>query len=124
MNTPAALTDELPPESVETSPPADPAGPSVTVIGPPSGWQLINVRELWRYRELLYFLTWRDVKVRYNQTLLGAAWAILQPALMMVVFTIFFGKMAKMPAGDLPYPIFVCAGLLPWTFFATAIANA
>jgi lipopolysaccharide transport system permease protein len=95
-----------------------------TIIEPASGWQLVNVRELWRYRELLFFLTWRDVKVRYKQTLLGAAWAILQPGLMMVVFTIFFGKMAKVPAGDLPYPIFVFAGLLPWTFFATAIANA
>src|SRR5689334_3504480 len=100
------------------------AEPAETLIRPATGWQLINVRELWRYRELLYFLTWRDVKVRYKQTLLGAAWAILQPALMMVVFTIFFGKMAKVPAGDLPYPIFVFAGLLPWTFFATAIANA
>jgi lipopolysaccharide transport system permease protein len=98
--------------------------PQTTMIEPPRGWQLVNVRELWRYRELLYFLTWRDVKVRYKQTLLGAAWAVLQPGLMMVVFTIFFGKMAKVPAGDLPYPIFVFAGLLPWTFFATAIANA
>jgi lipopolysaccharide transport system permease protein len=96
----------------------------ITTISPPSGWQLINARELWRYRELLYFLTWRDVKVRYKQTLLGAAWAILQPVMMMVVFTIFFGRLAKLPAGDLPYPIFVVAGLLPWTFFATAIASA
>jgi lipopolysaccharide transport system permease protein len=97
---------------------------SITTIAPPNGWQLINARELWRYRELLYFLTWRDVKVRYKQTLLGAAWAILQPVMMMVVFTIFFGRLAKLPAGDLPYPIFVFAGLLPWTFFATAIASA
>lgn len=96
----------------------------ITTIAPPGGWQLINARELWRYRELLYFLTWRDVKVRYKQTLLGAAWAILQPVMMMVVFTIFFGRLAKLPAGDLPYPIFVFAGLLPWTFFATAIASA
>jgi lipopolysaccharide transport system permease protein len=95
-----------------------------TYIRPASGWQLVNVRELWQYRELLFFLTWRDVKVRYKQTALGAAWAILQPALMMVVFTIFFGRMAKVPTGNLPYPIFVFAGLLPWTFFATAMANA
>jgi lipopolysaccharide transport system permease protein len=95
-----------------------------TYIRPASGWQLVNVRELWQYRELLFFLTWRDVKVRYKQTALGAAWAILQPALMMIVFTIFFGRMAKVPTGNMPYPIFVFAGLLPWTFFATAMANA
>lgn len=95
-----------------------------TIIHPPSGWRLINARELWRYRELLYFLTWRDVKVRYKQTLLGAAWAVLQPAMMMVVFTVFFGRLASVPTGGIPYPLFVYAGLLPWTFFATAIANA
>src|SRR6185436_16182021 len=96
----------------------------VTVIRPPQGWQLINVAELWKFRELLCFLVWRDVKVRYKQTALGAAWAILQPAMMMVVFTVFFARMAKVPAGSLPYPLFVYAGLLPWTFFAAAIANA
>jgi lipopolysaccharide transport system permease protein len=95
-----------------------------TVICPPAGWRLINARELWKYRELLYFLTWRDVKVRYKQTLLGAAWAVLQPAMMMVVFTVFFGRLANIPTGGIPYPLFVYAGLLPWTFFATAIANA
>ncbi|MEX2139925.1 MAG: ABC transporter permease [Pirellulales bacterium] len=98
--------------------------PPQTVIEPPRGWQLVNARELWQYRELLGFLTWRDVKVRYKQTLLGASWAILQPAMMMIVFTIFFGRMARVPTGDIPYPLFVYAGLLPWTFFATAIANA
>jgi lipopolysaccharide transport system permease protein len=97
---------------------------SVTIVRPAQGWQLLNLGELWRYRELLYFLTWRDVKVRYKQTVLGAAWAILQPALMMVVFTIFFGRLAKVPTGGIPYPLFAYAGLLPWTFFATAIANA
>src|SRR5689334_6446118 len=95
-----------------------------TVIEPPQGWQLVNVAELWKFRELLYFLIWRDVKVRYKQTLLGAAWAILQPTMMMIVFTVFFGRLAKLPAGDKPYPVFVFAGLLPWTFFAAAIANA
>lgn len=98
--------------------------PPPTVIRPSRGWQFINIRELWVHRELLGFLVWRDVKVRYKQTLLGAAWAILQPMLMMVVFTIFFAHVAKLPAGRLPYPIFVFAGLLPWTFFATAIASA
>jgi lipopolysaccharide transport system permease protein len=104
-------------------PEAPAATPTVMVIEPPRGWQLVNVRELWRFRELIYFLAWRDVKVRYKQTLLGAAWAVLQPALMMVVFTIFFSRMAGMSSGDLPYPLFAFAGLLPWTFFATAITN-
>ena len=98
--------------------------PIVTLIRPAQGWQLINFGELWQFRELLYFLTWRDVKVRYKQTLLGAAWAILQPLLMMVVFTIFFGRMAGVSSGGVPYPLFAYAGLLPWTFFATAIAAA
>jgi lipopolysaccharide transport system permease protein len=113
-------------EAEETAPKGAtaPQSGSITVIEPPKGWRLINVGELWRYRELLFFLTWRDVKVRYKQTLLGAGWAILQPVMMMVVFTIFFGRLAKLPAGDLPYPIFVFAGVLPWTFFATAIASA
>ena len=101
-----------------------PAELSTTYIRPAGGWQLVNVRELWQYRELLYFLTWRDVKVRYKQTLLGAAWAILQPVMMMVVFTIFFGRMAHVSSGEVPYPLFAFAGLLPWTFFSTAIANA
>jgi len=85
----------------------------LTSIRPAVGWQPVNVRELWQYRELLYFLVWRDVKVRYKQTLLGAAWAVLQPMMMMVVFTIFFGRMAGVSSGDLPYPIFCYLGLLP-----------
>jgi lipopolysaccharide transport system permease protein len=98
--------------------------PVVTRIRPPRGWQGINARELWQFRELIYFLAWRDVKVRYKQTLLGAAWAILQPLLMMVIFTIFFAQLAGVPSGGIPYPLFAYAGLLPWTFFATAIAGA
>lgn len=98
--------------------------PPLTVLRPPCGWQLINVRELWRFRELLFFLAWRDVKVRYKQTLLGAAWAVLQPALMMVVFTIFFSRLAGVKSGNVPYMVFAYAGLLPWTFFATAITSA
>jgi lipopolysaccharide transport system permease protein len=94
------------------------------MIEPPRGWQLINLGELWQFRDLLYFLTGRDVKVRYKQTALGAAWAVLQPLMMMVVFTIFFGRLAGVYSGDLQYPVFAYAGLLPWTFFATAIASA
>lgn len=102
--------------------PADPAPPAHrTIIEPPTGWTLVDVRELWRYRELVFFLCWRDVKVRYKQTALGAAWAVLQPAMMMTVFSIFFGRLARMSSGDLPYPLFVLAGLLPWTFFSSAL---
>jgi lipopolysaccharide transport system permease protein len=97
--------------------------PPLTVIEPSSGWRLLNVAELWRFRELLYFLAWRDVKVRYKQTMLGAAWAVLQPLLMMVVFSLFFGRFAG-ASQSVPYPLFVFAGLLPWTFFAAAISNA
>src|SRR5262245_19373720 len=96
----------------------------IAEIAPEAGWQPVNLRELWKFRELLYFLTWRDVKVRYKQTMLGAAWAILQPAMWMIVFTIFFSRMARVQTGDVPYPIFAYLGFLPWTFFATAISNA
>jgi lipopolysaccharide transport system permease protein len=96
----------------------------VTVIERRPGWRVIDTREMWRYRELLYFLTWRDIKVRYKQTVLGAAWAVLQPFTTMVVFSLFFGRLAEMPAGGVPYPLFVFAGLLPWFFFANAITSA
>jgi len=95
-----------------------------TVIEPAPAWQLVNLRELWQFRELLGILIWRDVKVRYKQTLLGAAWAVLQPALMMVVFTIFFARAAQVPTGDWPYPVFVYAGLLPWLFFSNSVSHA
>jgi lipopolysaccharide transport system permease protein len=81
---------------------------------------LVNLRELWAYHELLYFLTWRDVKVRYKQTLLGVVWAVLQPLLMMLIFALFFGRLVGVPSDGLPYPLFAFAGLLPWTFFAAA----
>jgi lipopolysaccharide transport system permease protein len=87
-------------------------------IEPSRGWVSLKLKELWAYRELVYFLTWRDIKVRYKQTALGAAWAILQPLLTMLVFSIFFGRLAKVPSDGMPYPIFVLAGLVPWTFFA------
>ena len=99
-------------------------GVAVTVIEPPRGWRPIGFAELWRYRELLWVLVERDIKVRYKQTALGFAWAIIQPVMLMLVFSIFFGRLAKMPADGLPYPIFVYAGLLPWTFFANAITSS
>jgi len=85
------------------------------------GWTGLDLSDLWLHRDLFFFLIWRDVKVRYKQTVLGAAWAILQPLLTMVVFTLFFGKLAKVPSDGIPYPIFAYAGLLPWTFFSNAI---
>lgn len=96
---------------------------SVTVIQPSRGWSALNLRELWKYRELLYFLTWRDIKVRYKQTVLGAAWAILQPLLTMVVFSIFFGSLAKVPSDGVPYPIFAYVALLPWQLFAHSLQS-
>jgi lipopolysaccharide transport system permease protein len=96
----------------------------VTEIVPSRGWVSLRLRELWEYRELLYFLTWRDIKVRYKQTVLGAAWAILQPFLNMVVFSLFIGGLAKMPSDDIPYPIFNFTGLVPWTFFAYGLAQS
>jgi lipopolysaccharide transport system permease protein len=96
----------------------------VTLIRPRPGWIAINWRELWESRELLYFLVLRDVKVRYKQTVLGVAWAVLQPVLSMLVFTIIFGRLANMPSEGFPYAIFVYTGLLPWTFFSTAVATA
>src|SRR5215203_1743235 len=103
------------PERTETQCPAPadtppPAPAHRTVIEPPRGWQLVSVRELWRYRELVFFLAWRDVKVRYKQTALGAAWAVLQPAMMMAVFTVFFSRLAGLSSGDTPYPLFAIAG--------------
>ena len=115
------------PETEARAEPAVPHRPpqaALTVITPPTGRTVVDVGELWRSRDLLYFLAWRDVKIRYKQTVLGAAWAVLQPAMMMAVFTLFFRRMAGVPAGDLPYPLFAYAGLLPWTFFATAVAGA
>jgi lipopolysaccharide transport system permease protein len=96
----------------------------VTVIEPTSGWRSLDLRELWAYRELLFVLTMRDIKVRYKQTVLGAAWAILQPFMTMVVFTVFFGHLANMPSDGYPYPVFVYCALLPWTFFANGVTSS
>lgn len=90
----------------------------VLTIEPSRGWVALRLRDLWEYRELLYFLTWRDIKVRYKQTVLGGAWAIIQPFFTMVVFSLFFGKLGRIPSDGIPYPIFSFAALVPWTFFA------
>jgi len=96
----------------------------VTMVRPSRGWISLNLRDLWEYRELLYFLTWRDIKVRYKQTVLGAAWAIIQPFFTMVVFSLFFGKLAKMPSDGIPYPVFSYAALVPCTFFANGLSQS
>ena len=103
--------------SIDETPPA-------VHIRPSSGWVSLRLKELFDYRELLYFLVWRDVKVRYKQTALGASWAIIQPFFTMVVFSLFFGKLAKIPSDGVPYPIFSFAALVPWTFFASSLTNA
>ena len=96
----------------------------LVVIEPARGWKALGLRELWEYRELLYFLTWRDVKVRYKQTALGALWAILQPLSTMVVFSLFFGRLARVPSEGVPYPLFSFAALVPWTFFANGLLQS
>jgi homopolymeric O-antigen transport system permease protein len=94
------------------------------VIQPSRGWSRLEAGELWAFRELFYFLVWRDVKVRYKQTLFGATWAVLQPFVIMVVFSIFLGRLAHVPSSGLPYPIFAYAGLVPWTLFASSMSGA
>jgi lipopolysaccharide transport system permease protein len=96
----------------------------VTIIRPPRGWIPVNLRELWVYRELLYFLAWRDVKIRYKQTVLGFAWAIIQPLFMMIVFSLFFGQLAGVPSEGIPYPLFSYAAVLPWTLFAEGLTRS
>ncbi len=100
------------------------ASQDVFEIRPSRGWVALHLRDLWTYRELLYFLTWRDVKVRYKQTALGAAWAVLQPFLMMVVFSVFFGRLMKFPSQGVPYPVFTYAALVPWQLLANAVAQS
>lgn len=116
------------PLEAETAEPVCVAGPTpalpVTIIQPSRGWVSLRLHELWEYRELLYFLTWREVKVRYKQTALGVAWAIIQPLFTMLVFSLFFGRLAKVPSDGIPYPLFSLAGLIPWTFFANALTQS
>jgi len=106
--------------SVSASSPIQP----LIKIRPSKGWVALQLGDLWVYRELLYFLTWRDIKVRYKQTILGATWAIIQPLFTMLLFTLFFGKLGHIPSDGVPYPIFAYAGLLPWTFFSNAVTNS
>lgn len=95
-----------------------------SIIQPSVGWRSLDLKDLWKYQELLYFLSWRDIKVRYKQTVLGAAWAIIQPFFTMVVFSLFFGKLAKIPSDGIPYPLFAYAALVPWTMFANGLSQS
>ncbi|MGI8402107.1 MAG: ABC transporter permease [Gemmatimonadaceae bacterium] len=99
------------------------SAPPEVHIRPSTGWVSLRLKELFEYRELLYFMVWRDIKVRYKQTALGASWAIIQPFFTMIVFSLFFGKLAKIPSDGVPYPIFSFAALVPWSFFATSLTN-
>jgi lipopolysaccharide transport system permease protein len=112
-----------PVESLGQEPILD-AGEIVVYIKPTSGWTSLKLGDVWRHRELLFFFVWRDIKVRYKQTALGAAWAIIQPLLTMMVFSLFFGRLAKMPSDGVPYPIFSYAALVPWTFFASGLTQS
>jgi lipopolysaccharide transport system permease protein len=101
-----------------------PAPTAVVRIEPPRGWFNLRLGELWAYRELLYFFVWRDIKVRYAQTAVGVLWVVLQPLLTMLVFTLFFGRLAKLPSEGLPYPVFYFSALVPWVYFSYALQNA
>jgi lipopolysaccharide transport system permease protein len=107
--------------AAEVSAPVQAAAVPALRIEPSKGWVSLKLHELWEYRELLYFLIWRDVKVRYRQTTLGVTWAVIQPFFTMVVFSLFFGKLARMPSDGIPYPLFSFAALVPWTFFANGL---
>ena len=118
---PAAVAEPPGANSFVTHPISD---APLIVIEPPRAWRALNLRELFAHRELLYFMIWRDVKVRYKQTALGVAWAVIQPLLTMMIFTIFFGRLAGVPSDNFPYPVFAYAALLPWTFFSNAVINS
>jgi homopolymeric O-antigen transport system permease protein len=126
-NTPEAVSQggqSFPPAAYAAGAPSGLESQHVTIIERKPGWHLLDLTELWRFRELLFILVWRDIKVRYKQTVLGAAWAILQPLATMVAFSLFFGRVASDPEAAVPYPMFVFAGLLAWTFFSSAVLMA
>jgi len=125
------MSETIANERAGLSPPTPPNAPRPTlpdeplvVIRPSKSWVAINLRDLWAYRELLYFLAWRDIKVRYKQTALGLLWVVMQPLLLTLIFTVFLGRLARVPSDGIPYPLFIFVGLLPWTFFSNAVSNS
>lgn len=119
-----SLSEQADEGAAAATAPSHLAPPPATIIRPSRGWMSLRLDELWAYRELLFFFAWRDVKVRYKQTVLGAAWAIIQPTFAMIVFSLFLGRLGKLPSDGIPYPIFAYAGLLPWLFFANALGQS
>jgi lipopolysaccharide transport system permease protein len=115
---------EVTPSHTVSAPSVEPSELPHTRIEPSKGWISLGLKDLWRYRELLFFLAWRDIKVRYKQTALGAAWAVIQPLFTMLVFTLFFGRLAKVPSDGIPYPLFSYTALLPWQLFAYALTES
>lgn len=122
MKSPEKHTSEQNATSIMSNPSF--SAKTVTLIRPSRGWISLRLQEVWKYRELLYFLIWRDIKVRYKQTIIGASWAIIQPFFTMVVFSLFFGYLAKVPSDGIPYPIFSYAALVPWMFFANGLSQS
>jgi len=122
MKSPEKHTSEQNATSIMSNPSF--AAKTVTLIRPSRGWISLRLQEVWKYRELLYFLIWRDIKVRYKQTIIGASWAIIQPFFTMVVFSLFFGYLAKVPSDGIPYPIFSYAALVPWMFFSNGLSQS
>jgi lipopolysaccharide transport system permease protein len=120
----APLAERLVSPNLRQSREAHPEALPEVVFGASRGWSAINIAELWQYRELLYFLIWRDIKVRYKQTVLGAAWAVIKPFVTMIVFSAIFGNLLSVSTGDVPYPVFAYTALLPWTLFATGVTQA
>jgi lipopolysaccharide transport system permease protein len=121
---PICETEPAPPDALERPDAQTCKRASALLIEPSRGWVSLKLGELWEYRELLYFLTWRDIKVRYKQTALGAAWAIIQPFFTMLIFSLFFGRLAKVPSDGIPYSLFSFAALVPWTFFANGLSQS
>ncbi|HEU4433277.1 MAG TPA: hypothetical protein VFR51_07750, partial [Pyrinomonadaceae bacterium] len=119
MEANAAMEGQIPLDEIRKTP-----RKAVLRIEPSKGWAPLKIGELWEYRELIYFLAWSNVKIRYKQTVLGAAWAIIQPFMTMLVFSLFFGKLAKVPSDNVPYPVFSFAALVPWTFFSNSLRLA
>src|ERR1039457_7174971 len=128
------LSNQTPAQAAQAAAARQPAlGPSdgrlagelpVIRIQPSKGWVALQLKDLWEYRELLYFFIWRDIKVRYKQTALGAAWAVIQPLFTMLIFSLFFGRLAKVPSDGIPYPLFAFTALVPWTFFAQGLSQS